>query len=602
MTKGPDTRRRRLLLATIIVCYLYPFPYFEELNNPNEHVRLYMTMAIVEEGTFAIDGPTERFGWVNDRARHDGHLYAGKAPGASFLGVPLYAMASWVSELSGSTLSRGAAVRVLRLFAVTIPCIFFLLIFRRFLDDLPGPAWVGDVVLLAYGLGSMAYAYGLMFAGHQLAAVALTGALIAFYGVARQLEKNGEGLSWRAALGGGLLGAAPALEYPAAIGSLFVGIYALVLLRRRPLLLCTAFAMALIPAAMVLGFHQAAFGSPLAFPYDFIETPAFQRWLGEGWHGATYPRPDRLVTILFAPSFGLFFFTPLLFLAPYGWFELAKSWRVLPTYQRHLAWLLPGASLTLILYLASSALWRAGWAVGPRYIATAVPFLALSSLFGLSALMRRYPRAATISAALLAVLSVVHAGTSGALYPHQPESFDNPVYDLNLRLVELGFAPHHALEFLGLFGYWALVPLGFAAFVAVTVVALGPPRSSPWSMVAHGVCVLALAGICAALLARVGEDTPAEDRLWSLVVRKWEPKGHSAPEGRVRAFEELAAPTPEQQRAAAEDYALLGNNPRAAGLRRTAERRAREQRERDLQEDTLMPSLQLNPGWGAGDP
>ena len=52
-------------------------------------------MAMVEEHTFAIDGPVARYGWVNDMARppaKDGisRLYPAKAPATSYLCVPLY--------------------------------------------------------------------------------------------------------------------------------------------------------------------------------------------------------------------------------------------------------------------------------------------------------------------------------------------------------------------------------------------------------------------------------------------------------------------------------------------------------------------------------
>jgi hypothetical protein len=551
-------------------CYLYPFPYFEELNNPNEHVRLYMTMALVEDGTFAIDDPCERYGWVNDRARFEGHLYAGKAPGASFVGVPVYAAASWIAGSLGRPLSRSQAIRVLRLFGITLPSLFFLFFFRRFLDELPGSPWLRDTVFLAYGLGSMAYAYGLMFAGHQLAAVALTGALMAYFRAARRLEQGQDGATWRAAVGGLLLGAAPALEYPAALGGLVVALYGALLFWRRPALLATAAAPALIPLALVAAFHQAAFGSPLAFPYDFIETPAFQRLLAEGWHGATYPHLDRLATILFAPNFGLIFFTPLLILAPVGWVALAREWRDEPASSRHLIWVLPVGALILILYLASSALWRAGWAVGPRYIASAVPLLALSAQAGGAELLRRVPRMASVPIAATALLALLHSGTSGSLYPHQPEPFDNPVYDLNLRLIELGFAPHHALEWLGLFGRAALIPLGLLAAVAAAAVALGPPRTKPWPMVAHGMATALLCVVCALGLARLGETTGAEDRMWALVVRTWEPRGQSEPERRLADFAALENPGPDDLLAAAADQELLGRGQEAARLRRRA--------------------------------
>lgn len=602
MTSPVDRRRRKLLMILVVACHLYPFPYYEDLNNPNEHVRLYMTMAMVEGGTFAIDEPTRRYGWVNDRAEHGGHLYAGKAPGASFLGVPVYAAASWIADLLGHPLDRRAAVRLLRLFAVTLPGLVFLVFFRRFLDELDGPPWLRDALFLAYALGSMAYAYNLMFAGHQLAAAALTGALIAYYRAGKRLEEGEEPPTLTCALGGLLLGAAPAMEYPAAIGAAIVALYAVVLLRRRPWLLAAALAPALLPAALVAAFHTAAFGSPLAFPYDSIENPAFQRLLAEGWQGATYPHLDRLATMLLAPSFGLLFFTPPLVLAPLGWVVQARRWRELPPSRRHLIWVLPAVALALILYLASSALWRAGWAVGPRYIASVVPFLVLAAQVGGAALVRRYGPKASAPLATAVLLALLHGGTSGALYPHQPEPFDNPVYDLNLRLIELGFAPHHALEWLGLRGYMALLPLGLAAFVAALALSFGPRRARSGSMIGHALGAWLLAAVCALVLSTYGETSRAEERMWSLVVRTWEPRGWSAPERRLAELEAIEDPTPDQLRAMADAHQLLGRARAAARLRREARQLQRRRERRAIDEKTLLPSLELNPTWGAGEP
>lgn len=590
-----STTRRRLLLAAVVTLSVLPFPYFEGLNNPNEQVRLYMTMALVEQGTLAIDEPTRRFGWVNDRAEREGHLYAGKAPGASLLGVPVYAL---LRQLVGPSPTRAEALRWLRLGAVTLPSLLFLIALRRFFDELDGSPWLRDALWVAYALGSMALAYGMMFAGHQLAAVCLGSALIAFFGAARRLDRGGGGARWRALLGGLLLGASPAMEYPATIPALFVGLYAaLTLGRRAPRLLGGAFGTGLLPVALLLWVHQVAFGSPLAVPYDFIENPAFQQMLGQGWHGATAPRLDRLAAILLAPSFGLLFFTPPLLLAPLGWVAAARRWRNQPPHRRLL--LIPVAlgAVTAILYLSSSALWRAGWAVGPRYIASAVPLLAIAALWGAAALQRRWPRTTGFLVALLTVLAVAHAGSSGVLYPHQPEVFDNPVYDLNAPLIALGFAPHTALEPLGLFGYPALAVLGLLALVALGPILVGP--GDDWTArLVHLIGVVLVSALCLAALAKLGEHDEAERRAWALVMRHWEPRGHSLPERRLEALEELEHPTAAQLRRGARAAEALGRDRQARSLRRRASRRHRE-RTRPSSDQLLLPSLGQNPTWGA---
>ena len=110
---GPITRSDSRLVAAffalVFVVYTFVYPYIAAVNNPNENVRTYMTMAIVEGHTFRIDDIVLRHGWVNDMARAPEthmkaeaafafcsrapascHLYSVKAPAASYLGVPAY--------------------------------------------------------------------------------------------------------------------------------------------------------------------------------------------------------------------------------------------------------------------------------------------------------------------------------------------------------------------------------------------------------------------------------------------------------------------------------------------------------------------------------
>ena len=42
------------LLGVVTWTYLWFFPYFAGLNNPNENVRLYLTRAMVDHGSLAI--------------------------------------------------------------------------------------------------------------------------------------------------------------------------------------------------------------------------------------------------------------------------------------------------------------------------------------------------------------------------------------------------------------------------------------------------------------------------------------------------------------------------------------------------------------------
>src|SRR5688572_3424829 len=105
---------RWALLGCITLASLYVFPYYLRINNPNENVRLQMTAAIVDDGTYRIDDVRRRWGWTNDAAVYEGHYYSVKAPGTSLLGVPVYWAYRTVCDLAGAEVDRVTALWLLR--------------------------------------------------------------------------------------------------------------------------------------------------------------------------------------------------------------------------------------------------------------------------------------------------------------------------------------------------------------------------------------------------------------------------------------------------------------------------------------------------------
>jgi hypothetical protein len=97
--------RRWLLFVVLLVAYAYFLPRWADWN---QNARLDMVLAVVDKGTWAIDDYHENTG---DYATYHGHYYSDKAPGTSFLGIPIY----WVFKillgqpLSDKILSRVAA-------------------------------------------------------------------------------------------------------------------------------------------------------------------------------------------------------------------------------------------------------------------------------------------------------------------------------------------------------------------------------------------------------------------------------------------------------------------------------------------------------------
>ncbi|MBM4388420.1 MAG: hypothetical protein FJ088_11815, partial [Deltaproteobacteria bacterium] len=72
---------QKIIFAIVAICYLYFFIYFPKMNNPNEHVRVYMTKSIADHGALQIGVRVkngmdfrdigyayEEYGYVDDKA------------------------------------------------------------------------------------------------------------------------------------------------------------------------------------------------------------------------------------------------------------------------------------------------------------------------------------------------------------------------------------------------------------------------------------------------------------------------------------------------------------------------------------------------------
>src|SRR6185503_7158556 len=163
---------------------------------------------------------------------------------------------------------------------------------------------------------------------------------------------------------GALLAGAVVVEYPAALAGVVIGIYAVFIARRWQTVAWLA-AGAALPALALALYHGLEFGSPLALPYDF----STQHNRSQGFFmGLGVPQPGALGNILFSPYRGLFFSAPWLALAVPG---AVRLWRA----RRAEAVVCLAIALLFVWLNASLVDWQGGWAMGPRYLVPAIPFL-----------------------------------------------------------------------------------------------------------------------------------------------------------------------------------------------------------------------------------
>ncbi|HEY6475911.1 MAG TPA: hypothetical protein VI456_04970 [Polyangia bacterium] len=514
--------RRHAAWFLVAGAYLIVSPYYEHVNNPNENVRIWATRAIVAHHVLDIDAVVREWGYVNDKAKNERHIYSSKAPGVSFLGVPvLFAETKLHALLGWPAPGKAEATFWLRLFAVKLPLLAFLWAFARYVERKTGSALARDLLLVALGLGTMLYPYGGMFVGHALAAAA---AFSAFMLLDDPRHETGpaRGATARFGAAGFLAGAAVALEYQAILVALALTVYLVV--RRRRLL--PAFAAGALPPAVALGFyHTALFGRPWTLPYANIENPVFAATAHHaGFHGLSFPHLAAFPAFLISPAYGLFAFSPVLLLGLAGAIALAARG------PRREGVLVLVIAAVMFLFLAGMSNWRAGWCVGPRYIATVAPFLLLPLVY----LWPRLPRPwGSAAIAGLAVPSVLLNVVSGALYPHYPEAFDNPVFDLAFPLLGAGYTPYGLGWTLGLHGLAAMAPLAALVLAALALVAQGDDPC-PRRAAAHLGLVVVIAGGFLLALSAYGRAPRAEEARAAATVRAlWSPP-RAAPNSETR--------------------------------------------------------------------
>jgi hypothetical protein len=493
------------LLLLLLVAYGWLFVFFERINNPNELVRVYAARALVEDRSWAIGVREQRFGrfidtgrvysdwgYVNDKAlvcddpaAHPpgcgGRLFAAKAPAASLIGaVPLA-----VLRLFGP-LRKTPAVFLLRWICVILPSVAFWLAMRRWMLDSGVPERGALACTLAGALGSLSLTYGQMFAGHQMASVALGAAfLCAFW------PEDAAGTDrFRPAWCGFYCALAVALEYPSAPAAALIAGAAWLRHRRG----VGRLLIGALPWALVLAqFHWSAFGAPWSTAYSHLENAGFVRDIAPGFMGISIPSGERIYGSLLAPQLGLFFWAPWTALS-----LLAPRW--LRRFQ-----LLPFAVvLYYLVFQITHALWRSGWTVGPRYITPIVPFAAIC----VALLIRQAPRLLPVAEGMGAA-GIAATGIASAVCQGFPLEVVNPLREVVWPLLSHGYVPRNPLQLLGVPGLWSALPCFAALAVAL------------WLLLRHSRVAAALA---AALIA-VQWAAPAGDERGAVryLAAQWEP-------------------------------------------------------------------------------
>ncbi len=337
--------------------------------NPNQTVRLFAAMSLVEQGDATID---EYQALTIDKARFDGHFYCDKAPGMTLLALPAVALADpiggrWRGPLPQTvfdpTFERFLRLRLI-LAVASITAVLTALAAAALHDlalRLAGDPIAALVASLGFALGTPIWGWSTTLFGHAPVAALL---VIAVWALWRAGEARRLGL---AALAGGALGLSALIELQSVLAGSVIALWGIWRLRAVRPLAAAAIAGAVVLLVPLVAYNLVAFGTPFRLGYQGVV--GFDG-MNQGLFGLALPDARVLVEIVAGKRRGLLWVAPVLVLAPAGLWQLARR-------QRATALMLAGAIAAILLVNAAYVYWDGGNSTGPRHSVAALGLLAV---------------------------------------------------------------------------------------------------------------------------------------------------------------------------------------------------------------------------------
>jgi len=471
-------------LLIVVVLYVLPLAGAPPATNPNEVARIELGVAMATGAGLDIGPVAEVYGLSEDIARRNGRIYSDKAPGLSFLAAPVTLLLGPLLPLvPGTDLPAFWPLRhLLTLLLVALPTAGLAFVIVTCVPGVDTRRRTGLAVIIA--LATPLWAYATVFFGHAPAAILVT---VAWVLLLRPGASERPPHRLHALLGGVAAGFAVTIEYPTVL--LAGVIFGALIVRRTPLpTLGWAAAGTIVGLVPALLYHQLAFGAPWLTGYTFKADTGFQAIHARGVLGVSLPSLEALWGVLFSARRGLFFFSPILLLAPIGLWEIFRRRRfrdVAP---------LTVAITVYVLFAAGFVDWEAGWCAAARHLVPIVPLLAIPVLYMLVNLGTGRWRNSLV--AVLIAFSGVNAVLCIALTPFFPPQFTSPLAQLVLPSLMEGVGLNNIVSAtIGLPPMYVVI-----AIIAATIAALGWASSLVLRLPKRWVAAVFAAAIAAQLL------------------------------------------------------------------------------------------------------
>jgi len=380
------------LFIAILAIYLY---FLNGFHSANELSRYSLILAIVEEHTFIIDNYILN---MIDISYYNGHYYSDKPPGLAFVGVPVYFIGRfliswfWRPYLLISLIALFSSLSVV--------------LIHELAGILGGTRTSNLLTALTYAFGTIAWVYSKTFFAHGFSAFLI---LFSMYCAHLFVQENNTKFIF---LSGVTMGYSILVEYPNLLLLVPFLLYFLLYKTKKKLVYF------ILPVALFLvllgTYHYICFGSPFSTPsryqYYFGNVQAINYFVN--------PIHIGLYGLLFSPYRGLFYLSPVLLLALFGFFSLYKKYAPETV-------LFLSSFIIVVLFYSTYTVWYGGWCYGPRFILNVVPFLTLPLTQVIE--KHKHKRIFLVIFLVLMGYSVFANGMGVLANYHIPKEIENPL-------------------------------------------------------------------------------------------------------------------------------------------------------------------------------
>lgn len=386
--------------------------------NPNNLTRLLAAESLVAGQHGRID---DLQALTIDKAEFDGHFYSDKAPGMTLLALPAMALADWTGPARPGFLPRElidpryepwARMRLMLARATVSAPLAALAAVALYDLALALGAGAGAALFgaLGFALGTPVWGWSTSIFGHAPVASLY---VIATWALWHARDGRSAAL---AALAGGALGLAGLIEFPSVLAGSVIALWGAFRLRRPAAIAAAAIAGIAMFVLPFVGYNLWVFGTPVRLGYQGVT--GFPG-MDQGLFGLTLPKPHVLWAILFGLRRGLVWVAPVLVLAPFGLWRLARR-------ELGLVAMIVAAVTVVLLVNAAYFYWDGGFSTGPRHSVPAIGLLSIGLAPFWAGLRRRWQRVG--AGALLGVSIVVNLLIAAAEVT-APDTAPLPLWD-----------------------------------------------------------------------------------------------------------------------------------------------------------------------------